>query len=152
MPHISYFLSKTYVVGTQKNRLNETVLLSTLNICLNCWVRKYSQFYVVYLFVNLYLTFLLASSSRFSSIIHRCFEFSPFSKSFSRISRKAFVLRIHIGQFSGFWYLSYKCKSNTNVFSRILGVVSVQLQFSGVNFGPTTVFRCKFWSNYSFQV
>ena len=31
----SLFLSKTYVVGTQKNRLNETVLLSTLHICLN---------------------------------------------------------------------------------------------------------------------
>ena len=30
-----YFSSKTYVVGTQKNRLNETVLLSTQNICLN---------------------------------------------------------------------------------------------------------------------
>ena len=26
-----YFSSKTYVVGTQKNRLNETVLLSTQN-------------------------------------------------------------------------------------------------------------------------
>ena len=25
----SYFSTKTYVVGTQKNRLNETVLLST---------------------------------------------------------------------------------------------------------------------------
>ena len=30
---ISYFLTKTYVVGTQKNRLNETVLLGTKNIC-----------------------------------------------------------------------------------------------------------------------
>ena len=30
--HFSY---KTYEVGTQKNRLNETVLLSTQNICLN---------------------------------------------------------------------------------------------------------------------
>ena len=30
---ISYFSTKTYVVGTQKNRLNETVLLSTKNIC-----------------------------------------------------------------------------------------------------------------------
>ena len=29
------FSSKTYVVGTQKNRLNETVLLSTQNTCLN---------------------------------------------------------------------------------------------------------------------
>ena len=28
------------VVGTQKNRLNEKVLLSTKNICLDCWVRK----------------------------------------------------------------------------------------------------------------
>ena len=31
----SYSSTKIYVVGTQKNRLNETVLLSTLNICLN---------------------------------------------------------------------------------------------------------------------
>ena len=30
-----YFSSKTYVVGTQKNHLNETVLLSTQNIRLN---------------------------------------------------------------------------------------------------------------------
>ena len=30
-----YFSSKTYVEGTQKNRLNETVLLSTPNTCLN---------------------------------------------------------------------------------------------------------------------
>ena len=29
----SYFSTETYVVGTQKNRLNETVLLSTQNIC-----------------------------------------------------------------------------------------------------------------------
>ena len=28
-----HFLTKTYVVGTQKNGLNETVLLSTKNIC-----------------------------------------------------------------------------------------------------------------------
>ena len=34
---------KTYGVGTQKNRLNETFLLSTQNsenTCLNWWVRK----------------------------------------------------------------------------------------------------------------
>ena len=31
----SYFSTKTYVVGTQKNRLNEAVLLSTQNTCLN---------------------------------------------------------------------------------------------------------------------
>ena len=29
------FQQKTYVVGAQKNRLNETVLFSTQNICLN---------------------------------------------------------------------------------------------------------------------
>ena len=27
------FLTKTYVVGTQMNHLNETVLMSTQNIC-----------------------------------------------------------------------------------------------------------------------
>ena len=37
----SYFSTKTYVVGTQKNLLDETVLLSTQNICLNWSVRKY---------------------------------------------------------------------------------------------------------------
>ena len=31
----SYFSTDTYVVGTQKNRLDETVLLSTHNTCLN---------------------------------------------------------------------------------------------------------------------
>ena len=41
----SYFSTKTYVVGTQKNLLNETVLLSTQNICLNFCVRKYLHFY-----------------------------------------------------------------------------------------------------------
>ena len=28
-----YFCTKPYVVGTQKNRLNETVLLRTQNLC-----------------------------------------------------------------------------------------------------------------------
>ena len=36
--------AKIYVVGTQKNRLNETVLLSTHYKCYNWWIRKYSQF------------------------------------------------------------------------------------------------------------
>ena len=31
--YFSYSSTETYVVGTQKNRLNETVLLSTQNIC-----------------------------------------------------------------------------------------------------------------------
>ena len=32
---ILLFSAKTFVVGTKKNRLNEAVLLSTNNICLN---------------------------------------------------------------------------------------------------------------------
>ena len=36
----SYFSTKTYVCGYSKNCLNETFILSTLNVCLNRWVRK----------------------------------------------------------------------------------------------------------------
>ena len=43
--YFTYFSTKTYVVGTQKNRLNETVLFSTQNVSLNLWVRKYLHFY-----------------------------------------------------------------------------------------------------------
>ena len=43
--YFSYFSTKTYVVGSQKNRLNELVLLSPQNICFRLWVRKHSQFY-----------------------------------------------------------------------------------------------------------
>ena len=35
-----YFLSKTYVVGTQKNRLNETVLLGHPNHMFNLMSKK----------------------------------------------------------------------------------------------------------------
>ena len=31
-------------MGTQKNRLDEMVLFSTQNMCLNLWLRKYSEF------------------------------------------------------------------------------------------------------------
>ena len=56
------FLTKTSVVGTQKNCLNETVLvnetvlLSTQNIYLNWWVRKYLNFYAVFFFFFVYLS------------------------------------------------------------------------------------------------
>ena len=36
---LSYFSTKTYVVSALKNRLNETVLLGTHNICLNWCIR-----------------------------------------------------------------------------------------------------------------
>ena len=38
--YFSYFWCKTYVVGTQKNHNDETVLLSTQNKRLNWWIRK----------------------------------------------------------------------------------------------------------------
>ena len=44
------------IVGTQKNRLNKAVLLSTQNICYKLWVRKYLHFFSDFLFVNLNLT------------------------------------------------------------------------------------------------
>ena len=37
---IFLFLNQTFVVGTQNNRLNETVLLSTQITCLDWWLRK----------------------------------------------------------------------------------------------------------------
>ena len=40
---ISYFSTKTYVVGTQKNRLNES--FEHPKNMLNIWVGKYLQFY-----------------------------------------------------------------------------------------------------------
>ena len=48
----SYFSTKTYVVGTQKNSLNETVLLSTQNACLNWSGRKYLPFYAQKFFLS----------------------------------------------------------------------------------------------------
>ena len=38
--YFSYFSTKTYVMGTQKNPLNETVLLSTQNIMLKLMGKK----------------------------------------------------------------------------------------------------------------
>ena len=45
-------------MGTQKNRLNETVLLGTQNM-LKLWIRKYLQFTLIFFFVDLNLCFLL---------------------------------------------------------------------------------------------
>ena len=43
-----------YVVGTQKNRLNEMALLRTQNTCQNLWVGKYIQFYAeIFVYLNL---------------------------------------------------------------------------------------------------
>ena len=42
---LSYFSTKTYVVGAKKNCLNEMVLLSTQKTCLNRVVRIFLQFY-----------------------------------------------------------------------------------------------------------
>ena len=48
----SYFYTNTYIVGTQKNRFNETVLPGTQNICSDWWIRKYQQFYTKILFTR----------------------------------------------------------------------------------------------------
>ena len=45
-------------MGTQKNRLIETVLFSTQNKCLNGWVKIYSQFYAEkYVYPHLYFSY-----------------------------------------------------------------------------------------------
>ena len=48
----SYFSTKTYVLGTQKNRHIELVLLRTQNKCLNRMIRKYAQFYAKTLYIR----------------------------------------------------------------------------------------------------
>ena len=45
MKVVCYFSTKTYVVGTQKNHLNEMVLLNTQNKCLN-HLQFYTHFFV----------------------------------------------------------------------------------------------------------
>ena len=53
---IFLFLNQNICVGTQKNRLNEMVLLSTQNIRLNWWVRKYYNFMLKdFVYLNLCL-------------------------------------------------------------------------------------------------
>ena len=54
-------------MGTQQNRLNKTVLLSTQNICKNLWVRKYLQKIMLKIFVNLNLC-----DSSSTSILGKC--------------------------------------------------------------------------------
>ena len=42
----SYFSTKTYVVGTQKSRLNEMVFFEpSKHVKIDGYIRKYSQFY-----------------------------------------------------------------------------------------------------------
>ena len=70
-------------MGTQKNHLNETVLLSTQNICLKLWVRKYFQFYGDFFFLNQYLR-LFACWAFFHALVVVCSLFSKLT--FSRNS------------------------------------------------------------------
>ena len=59
-----YFWTKTYVVGTQKNRLNETFLLSTQNIGFDLWLRKNYKFLMVKMFMGVVLNCLKIKYSR----------------------------------------------------------------------------------------
>ena len=44
--YFSYFSSKTNVVGSQKKRLDEAILLSTSKMCFDWWVRKKDNFMI----------------------------------------------------------------------------------------------------------
>ena len=78
-----YFSAKTYVVGTQKNHLNETVLLSNQNTCLNRWLWKWMQLYtqnVLMFVVFIYFRILFVgsdSSSQSAGTSHLHFRSSP---------------------------------------------------------------------------
>ena len=54
MQLFSYSLFKTYVPGAQKNHLDETVLLSTHNICFDLEMRKLLQFYTKNVWILFY--------------------------------------------------------------------------------------------------
>ena len=66
-------------MGTQKNRLDDTVLLSTQNICQNWWVRKYLKFYAENI---VYLNLWSLLDSQIILLVRSCtrlyFLFSPF--------------------------------------------------------------------------
>ena len=58
-------------MGTQKNRLNETVLLSIQNICLDCWVKNYDNFTLKFLLTGSMCYFTgVTVSSLFISVYH----------------------------------------------------------------------------------
>ena len=50
--YFSYFSNKTNAVCTQKNRLNETVLLSTQNICLNMGKKIFTVLLRKFVYLN----------------------------------------------------------------------------------------------------
>ena len=68
-----YFSFKIYVVGTQKNRLYETVLLNTQNKWFIRWIRKYPQFYVqFFVYPDLCLIHFYPWSSSFNDVAFNC--------------------------------------------------------------------------------
>ena len=52
-------------MGTQKNHLNETVLLSTQNICYKSWVGKYLQCYAEFFGLSKPVSVQLVQASNF---------------------------------------------------------------------------------------
>ena len=57
-------------MGTQKNRLDETVLLGTQNICEKVWVRKYLQFYTQKLCLSKPMEYHQCSYLKIGSDVH----------------------------------------------------------------------------------
>ena len=67
-------------MGAQKNRLTETVLLSTQNTCLNWWIRKYWQFYAANVCLTGPMKYFYAAGRRRNKLhFHYIFEDSSTS-------------------------------------------------------------------------
>ena len=77
--------TKTYVVGTQKNRLIETGLLSTQNICQELWVRKYLQFYAANLCLSKPVAFFLKFIALRMAKTPQCLDCSEYNSAKTKI-------------------------------------------------------------------
>ena len=107
----SYFSTRTYAVGTQENRLNETVLLSTQNTCLNRWIRKKSHFINIHLKGKLIWTLKRSSKAKARAtdkdLGQLVFTKKICSQSFFKISNSfnQFFLTVHYLIFQTYWTL-----------------------------------------------
>ena len=72
-------------MGTQKNRLNETVLLSTQNICLLLLVRKYLQFNAEFFCLSKPVTLLIRATPHSNIRVSGESDGLSFEKGFIRI-------------------------------------------------------------------
>ena len=92
-----HFSSKTYAAGTQKNRLNETVLLSTQNTYLNRWVRKKLHFFANKISISGSMRVFLSSCfiQNFKNLVCLCSQTGWFESRLITILTSLFVDSIH---------------------------------------------------------